>query len=263
MICLVSGLNAATYDATGIWNYAEHSHWNNCGEPEFDGSGTMVLIQSGNSFILVSDIATQSGPVNGNQYTFIDRLWEDWGWTDVSATITLSSDSSGSAYITWTWSGFGTSCNGYFYMDLSRQVQNAPAYDASGDWDYNLSGHWNNCGDPNPPNQIGTIAMLQNSNRVSATDDLGQNWNGFVDGMTYTLVHSFAEDSGVTSRICTLNLTNKDQASGSCRWVWDLDGDSSDFCQGGLHIGMVRQPVVETPRSMPWIPLLLMEKPDL
>ncbi|MFO7497571.1 MAG: hypothetical protein R6X05_18255 [Desulfobacterales bacterium] len=151
-----------------------------------------------------------------------------------SEPFTIWRDTIGSAFITWTWSDGTYSCNGHFSINLGRRNQNTPRYDASGDWEYDESACWNTCGEPNPSAESGTLAISQDNQRISATDELGQSWNGFIDGTTYTLVDSYAEDNGVTSVICAINLTSAEQGSGRCQWVWDRDGNSSNYCNGGF-----------------------------
>ena len=254
---------AATYDATGRWNFLASGNYNNCGEPSGSNeSGTAVLIQNENSFLLIitsstaDNLKTVSGTINGAVYRFTDRYWEDGGWANDTVTFTLSSLSSGSGSGSWVWSGGGDSCSGGYTLSLTQQSQNTPAYDASGTWNFNQTSFWNNCDETNPASVPGTMTLKQNRNRFTATDSIGGTWKGFVSGATYTFVNSYAEDGGVSSDICTVNLSSAAQGNGQCLWVWDLDGNSSDHCEGGSNISIAKQATITKSKAMSWLQLL-------
>jgi hypothetical protein len=253
---------AATYDATGKWNYSVSGHSNQCGEPpEPNETGTAVLIQTANSFLMVvtsstaGNLRTVSGTISGAVYSLSDRYWEDSGWVNESVTFTLTSPSSGSGSGSWTWSGGGESCSGGYQLSMTLQPQSPPAYDASGKWDYAETDSWNNCGESNPADETGTMTIQQSGNRITATDDKGGTSQGFVSGATLTLVDSYAEDGGISSVVCTINLSSASRGTGSCWWVWDLNGNSNEHCEGGSNISTTKQ-AVQKSKAMPWLPLL-------
>lgn len=55
LIFFFATAQAATYDATGRWNFRIYKHENDCpGEPpESEDTGTVVLMQDQNHFLLV------------------------------------------------------------------------------------------------------------------------------------------------------------------------------------------------------------------
>jgi hypothetical protein len=255
---------AASYDATGRWNYAVSDHWNNCGErPDPVESGTVILIQSADTFLLVVTSSTAlkfktvNGSINGAVYVFNDKYREDYGWTNDSVSFTLSSPSSGAGTGSWRWSDGEESCSGGYSVTVTRQPESPPVHNASGRWNFNESGYWNNCGEANPASDAGTMTIIQSNNRITATDSKGGSWKGFVSSTTYTLVDSYAEDNGITSDVLTVDLSSASQGSGQCWWVWDLDGNSNEHCEGGSTISIAKQGEKIT-KAMPWLPPLLL-----
>ncbi len=248
----------ATYDATGRWNFSVTGHRNNCQTlPELNQSGTLVLIQTADTFRLVSEssirgtLKTTEGTINGAVYEYTDRYQEDHGWTDENTTLTLLSESTGSGSGSWSWSDGGLSCSGSYSFLMTKQSQTTPLYDAAGTWKYTETNFWNNCGDPNPASDSGTINVSQNENRVDATDDRGGTWQGYLSGTEYTIVHSYGEESGITTGICTINLHSASQGSGQCRWPAGLDGQTNVQCKGGSTFAIAKdfgpKPTHETP----------------
>jgi hypothetical protein len=258
-----TAVQAATYDATGRWNFSVSGNLNNCGEPpEPNESGTAVLIQTANSFLLVFEsstggtLKTVSGGIQGATYQFSDRFWEDGGWTNDTVTFTLSSPSSGSGSASWNWSDGGYSCSGGYSLSITKQSQSPPVHNASGTWSFVETNFWNNCGESNPASDSGITSISQKDIRFTATGGQGGTWQGFVSGATYTFVDSYAEDDGITSVVCTVDLSSAAQGSGQCWWVWDLDGNSNDHCEGGSYISITRQAGNKS-TAMPYLPLLL------
>lgn len=259
---IFSFAQAATYDATGRWSYEVHSHYNNCDEPpEADETGSAVLIQTGNSFSLVfeysslGDYKTVSGTIDNNVYTFTDRYWEEGGWTNETTSFSLSSASGGFGSGTWNWSGGGYSCSGGYSLSMSKQAQEPPVYNANGTWNYTETGIEEDCYDPEPSNAEGFFRIIQNNNRVTAVDDGGWNWKGFINGNTYTLVYSYPEDSGITTEVCRVELISASHGTGRCGWIWDEDGDSKNFCTGDSDMTIQKKRIY-----LPGIPLMLMEE---
>ena len=254
-ISLSSNVLSATYDATGIWTYTEHTPWNNCSEQHQPESGTVILIQtSDTSFIIVGDDFSKIGTINGAEYTFADNWCEDYGWIDETVIITLSSASTGSGTVSWIYHEGGYSCSGGHSLSLTKQAQSTPTYDATGTWDFTQSGFWTGCGSSTPPRDTGYFNVIQSMSKISTQDDQGASYSGFVSGATYYVVRSYLEDGGRTSVVYTITLTSNTEGSGEAEFVWDNDCEE---CKGGWYISIIKQ-TVEEPKAMPWIPLLLL-----
>ena len=255
-ISLSSNVLSATYDATGIWTYTEHSPWNNCSAQYQPESGTVILIQtSDTSFIIVGDDFSKIGSIDGAEYTFTDNWCEDYGWIDETLIITLSSASTGSGTVSWIYHEGGDSCSGGHSLSLTKQTQSTPTYNATGTWDFTQSGVWTGCGFSTPPQDSGYFNVIQTISKISAQDDQGSSYNGFVSGATYYVVRSYLEDGGRTSVVYTITLTSKTEGSGEVEFVWDNDCEE---CKGGWNISINKR-TVEEPKAMPWIPLLLLD----
>jgi hypothetical protein len=97
-------VQAADQDATGRWDYSASAFYNNCGDPDPPGwSGNVMLVQSGDSFILVYSYKTVGGAVNASTYqTDADRYWEGGGYTTETINFTMSSPSSATGNNTWS-----------------------------------------------------------------------------------------------------------------------------------------------------------------
>ena len=110
--------SAATYDATGTWNWSDTSNNVNPGTAGCDAeileTGTVDIIQSGDSFTVTvhaplwPDVVS-TGTVSGANYAVSASFDEDGGTTNETVNFTLSSLTSGSCSSTWTWSVFVTS----------------------------------------------------------------------------------------------------------------------------------------------------------
>jgi hypothetical protein len=229
---------AATYDATGKWNYSQSGLYNDCEDPNNPESGETILIQNGDSASLLMGGRTLSGSVNGSTYTFIDYFFEDGGYTSLTITFTLSPSTSGSGNFTWNWSDGFFSCAGGGQLSVDKHTQAQPVYDASGMWNYSITGHYNNCGDPNEQPEVGTFTVTQTGNRVTALDNHGDSYTGWVSGSTYVFVTTYPDDGGITSDVNTVTLTSNSSGSGSAVWYWnDIDWN----CSGGYNILISRQ----------------------
>jgi hypothetical protein len=232
---------AATYDATGNWDWTDSNHWNNCGDPNpGTEQGTDTIVQKGDSFTLItSGLGTLTGSVSGPTYTAVTVFFEDGGQTTLTFSITASSNTQADGDVSWTWSGFGETCSGGWTTSFSRQPQSPPIYDASGSWEYTSFNHWNTCGDPNAQPSPELITMSQNGNRVSVVDAAQQLYDGFIDGAVYNFVRSYPEDGGTTSEIYTVPLnTGGTSGDGSGSWVWN---DAYSVCNGGFDFTIEKQ----------------------
>jgi hypothetical protein len=96
---------AATYDATGTWDYTTTNNWASgsipaC-TPEADETGTVTITQTGNSFTLEVDGDTFTGTVSGATYTTFSSETDSGETETMYITFTASSSSPGSGTITW------------------------------------------------------------------------------------------------------------------------------------------------------------------
>ncbi len=258
-IFLTSAGVALAYDATGLWDYSEvaGSHWNNCLEPNPVHSTDLVgILQTGNSFLIVGNGFSKIGSVNGVTYTYSDSFCEDGGVTSINFSATLSSATSASGNVSWTWSGFGESCSGGFQLTINKRPQNTPIYDASGKWNFTQSEFdINTCASNAPPRPSGYFQVTQTGNYVTALDDKGVSYSGFIDGATYALVRSYLEQGGRTSVVYLVTLNSADSGSGPVEFVWD---DSCDDCWGQWNIAITKESAAQQ-KALPGIPLLLLD----
>ena len=122
-----TGISLA-YDATGIWNYSEHNLWTKCGSTDIPESGEVGILQTGSTFLVVTDDFSTYGNVSGNTYTYSDTFCEEDGAVSGSASITLTSENSAQGTVNWTWSGGGESCSGGHQLTLTKQAQATRLY---------------------------------------------------------------------------------------------------------------------------------------
>jgi hypothetical protein len=238
--CLANHVSAATYDATGNWDYTDFNHWNTCGEPNPGTSeGTDVVIQKGDSFTLIGPMGTISGSVSGATYSAVAMFFEDGGQTTLNFTVTASSSTQAGGDITWTWSGFGETCEGGWTTTFVKQPQRTPTYDATGSWDYSDFSHWNTCGEPNELPVSEVVTFTQSGNKVTVVDSAQLVYDGFIDAATYTFVRSYPEDGGTTSEIYTVPLdAGGTSGNGTGAWIWN---DASFLCDGGFNFTITKQ----------------------
>jgi hypothetical protein len=152
---LISG-SAIGFDATGIWDYNEHSHTNNCGEEDVPRSGEMGILQTGDTFLITGEDFSTYGTVSGATYTYTDTFCEDNGTVNGTAVITLSSATNGTGTVNWTWSGPGGSCGGSHQLTVTKKISPSnPNHNATGKWNFTQSNSWNTC-DPSstPPRYL-------------------------------------------------------------------------------------------------------------
>jgi hypothetical protein len=222
---------AATYDATGTWSFSTSNCWNNCGDQNTNETGSINIIQTGNSVTAIRDGIDYTGTVNGAFYTMSATYPEEGGTTEETVTFTLSSATSGSGSITWTWSQGGYSCNGGYDLTVIKN-QNPATYDATGKWQYSESAGWTNCPGENPdPSSSGLGTITQTVNNVVYVDEDGT-YTGTVNGATYTVSRSYPQDGGTVTEVYTITLTSDTTGSGILEWTW-TDGENS--CNGGYN----------------------------
>ncbi len=121
---------AATYDATGNWEYSSSNHWAQglpgC-DPDDPETGTATITQNGNDVTLVlheddgSD-TTFNGNVNGSTYYFSLSGDENGGTTTITITMILSNENSGSGQVTISWTDGISECNQGMNIALTKQA---------------------------------------------------------------------------------------------------------------------------------------------
>jgi hypothetical protein len=124
---MVGGLSAAhgaTYDATGTWTFTTSGNWVNAGSAgcsaDPNDTVTTTIDQSGNSVDVVIKGRTYSGTVSGATYTGTTSYAEDGGTTTVTVRFTLTSNSTGSGTVEWSWSDGYEFCDGGSNIALTK-----------------------------------------------------------------------------------------------------------------------------------------------
>ena len=90
---------------------------------------------------------------------------------------------------------------------------------------------------------------------MTAIDDQGLSYSGFIDGKTYNLVRTYPKDGGRTSVVYMVTLSSTNSGSGRAEFVWD---DDCEDCWGQWTIAVTKEPAAKQ-KSRPGIPLLLLE----
>jgi len=242
-----------TYDATGIWNYTETNLQHDCPVTPYTlESGQIGLLQTGSTFILRADEYSTQGTVSGATYNYSDKWCDFFDSVEVSfdsnASITLQSETAGSGSLNFTATWSGGSCTGSHNLSISRPEPLESVYDASGKWNFTLSDFSLNCG--SPPFSSGFVDVVQTGNKVSVTDNLGNTYNGFVDGTQYALLRSYMEDGGRMTETILLDLSSANKGIGDAGFVWDSDCEA---CWGNWQISISKTgfanitPITSTP----------------
>jgi Divergent InlB B-repeat domain len=240
---------AATYDLTGQCTISNTGYHNTCGiSNEGNNSSTAILAQQGDTLIVVdlNQVVTVTGTISGATYTVNATYCRMVNNVDYCApltcTLTATSNSTASGTCSWKYSD---ACSGGWNMAITKQSQSAPTYDASGLWTYaQQSDQWTHCSGTAPRPMSGTLTVTQNGNRVTAVDNIARQFDGFVSGSTYTVVHSSPENGGITSEVDTVTLASGGKsATGTSHWVW-TGGDES--CDGGGSLTLQRAPLTVT-----------------
>jgi hypothetical protein len=237
MVCIFTAVNALAYDGTGKWTYTGRpgSAWDNCdGYTHTAESGTAWVLQTGLSFLIVGGDFSTYGSVNGTNYTFSEKWCQDGGVNTQQTTMTLTSDTVGTGIVSFSWTDGVHSCSGGHQFDLSKETMASPVYDATGKWNFTQSGFWNTCSSPNPKIS-GYFVVTQTGNKISAIDDEGENYSGYVNGSTYCVFRSFLQSGGRTTDVYEITLGSEITGSGSASFVWD---DDCEECGGGWNISV-------------------------
>jgi hypothetical protein len=134
----------ATYDATGEWNFASSNTWAIGGagcDPDEPGTYFSTIIQTGNNVTLAvhhpdtdEDDTMFNGIVSGDTYYLTTTFGEDGGTQTINVIFTLSSETSGTGKVTWTWTDGVETCNGGSDITFLKQgsLQPLPGDDGGG-----------------------------------------------------------------------------------------------------------------------------------
>jgi len=239
LVVVLISANGYAYDATGTWNFTESNLQHNCPAPYILESGEISILQNGSTFLIVSDAYSTQGTVSGNTYNFSDKWSDIYDYTYVNissqSSITLTSLTAGSGLTSftasWTEDG-GGSCYGSFTTTVSRQAPVNPVYDVTGRWGYDLTNIYYNCG-TGPDATSGYFDIIQTGNIVTAVDNIGNEYKGFVNGKQYRLFRSYFQNGGRTTDWIFISLSSSTQGSGEAGFVWD---DDYDDCWGDWNV---------------------------
>jgi len=122
-------------------------------------------------------------------------------------------------------------------LTISKPTPVTPLYDATGRWNFNLSNISYNCGD-GPEQTSGYFDVVQTGNKITAVDNLGHEYNGFVDGTQYTVLRSYSRNGGRNTDFARIALSSATQGAGKAGFVWD---DDSGECWGDWNISMTKE----------------------
>ena len=231
----ISGL---AYDATGMWDYTEHTAYNNCGFDYTPESGEMGILQNGSSFLIVDDEFSTYGTVSGTTYTYSDAFCMGDGHVELTNVINLTSETTGTGTVSWIYyEGSSAFCSGGHQISVTKQPQAAPLRNASGRWNYTQSGFSHNCESPNTPNASGYFIVTQSDNKITVIDDEGNNYGGYVNGSEYAVVRSYSDSGGRTTEWYIITLSSETEGSGQAHFVWD---DDCYDCGGTWNISVTK-----------------------
>ena len=129
VFCSGNGFSA-TYDATGTWDYSTSGNWVNSGNAgctaDPDETGILTITQTGDSFTWVLGGETATGTVSGATYSTSYSFPDSGGTTTIFVVGTLSSSTSGSGTIAWSWT------DGYYYCNGGNNISMTKRLDGSG-----------------------------------------------------------------------------------------------------------------------------------
>ena len=121
---------SATYDATGTWDYSTTDNWVNPGNAGCianpDEIGVAYSTQNGNNCTSVVEGITYTGTVSGASYSLSASYAENGRTTTISLNFSLSSSTSGSGTIAWSWT------DGYYYCNGGNNISMTKRLDGSG-----------------------------------------------------------------------------------------------------------------------------------
>ena len=236
---------SATYNATGIWEFATSNPWNNCGVQNDPQTGLFLINQTGDTLTALVDGISYSGTVNNSTYILSGSYPEESGTTTETITFTLSSPTSGSGSGSWTYNepGWG-SCSGGYSLSIAKQ-QEPPTYNATGLWTYYTDEGWSSDPTSCPADYYETFwtSLSQNGDTFTLTNESGI-FSGRITDSRYLSTITYAEDGGMTTQTFYIELHQGqsgllESIAGYTVWTW-TDGDFS--CSGGNLIAMYQEP---------------------
>lgn len=129
---------AATYDATGAWQFSVSDSWVNPGNAGClateDFTATATITQSGDSVTVKTLDVTYTGTVVGSTYTVFATYAEDGGVTVDTLTFTLTTSTTGTGTTIWSWGMAGYSCNGGSALTLQKTETDRVPSEYTGWW---------------------------------------------------------------------------------------------------------------------------------
>jgi len=256
LLCIFLPAYGFAFDATGMWDYSASGLSHDCPvTPDVIGPpGEVGILQTDSSFIIISGDSSAQGTVSGgNTYTFSDTYCDEYyyegEWVDVTITsnisFTLTPQTSSIGRVDFTVYYQGGSCSGSHDFTITKQTQAEPRHDATGKWNFTQreSYFYDYCGDFPIPPATGYLDVIQTGNKITATDNLGQQYNGYVNGSQYTVVRSYPSQGGRTTEWGVVTLNSETQGSGDVGFVWD---DDCDECWGNWDISLTKEVPVTT-----------------
>ena len=116
---------AATYDATGSWNYSTSNGWVNpgnagCTPADSETGIAIVITQNEDTVTIVINGITYTGTVSGSTYTLSASYPYSGGTITQTNIITLSSSTSGSGTNSWSWISGTFNCNGGGNISITK-----------------------------------------------------------------------------------------------------------------------------------------------
>jgi hypothetical protein len=114
------------YDMTGKWDYSATNVLNECGDLEGTVTGSVTVTQNENTIRFTDERGgTHPGVASGATYVCTNSYPEDDGTTTESIIFVLSSKTSGSGEINWTWTDGYETCRGKDTLTLNDPVSSS------------------------------------------------------------------------------------------------------------------------------------------
>jgi len=115
------GIHPQTYDASGTWLASSSNEWANGCEPGPPETDTIIITQTCNNFQVMDSAGYYySGMVSGATYSASGSIPDNSGTRTTNVLITLSSSTSGSGTVNYSWSDGTDSCNGGNDVSISK-----------------------------------------------------------------------------------------------------------------------------------------------
>jgi hypothetical protein len=108
----------------------------------------------------------------------------------------------------------------------------APKYDATGTWNYQVSDGWVSCPGESPPSENGTV-LLNQFGSTFTTNNMGHIQAGTVSGSRYVMIENQSGVEEGESTNVTWDLISSALGKGYVSGVWS---DGSSFCNYGADI---------------------------